>query len=165
MWKYKRYLPPHIPHVFLQRFLMSEPLQPCSSFHLGQSDKKITTWMNKWMCMIFKYFVEKKHLSDGLEHHDNLQIKSSWFWIVSESDVYADASYIHYMICRPGFSSGPGSKSAGSPSALFWILCWPVFVLSLEVLVLIWDGTRLFMLSFDALSLPSWVCTSRTLVW
>ena len=119
---------------------------------------------NMFFMFDIQIFCWKRHLSDGLEHLDNLQIKSSWFLIVSESDV-CRCYYIHYMICRPGFSSGPGSKSAGSPSALFWILCWPVFVLSLEVLVLIWDATLLFMLSFGALWLPSWVCTSRTLVW
>ena len=99
MWEYKTYPDthdlPHNPQVFLQIFLMREPSQPCSSFHLGQSDKKITTWMNieyVWMYDL-QIFCWKRHLSDGLEHHNNLQIKSSWLCQLLD----VDARYTLYV--------------------------------------------------------------------
>ena len=69
------------------------------------------------------------HLSDGLEHHHNLQIIFFYFVVLACGCRFVDSGYT--MICRPGFSVGseqgdstqsaivPGSKSVGSPSALF----------------------------------------------
>ena len=44
------------------------------------------------------------HLSDGLEHHHNLQIIFFYFVVLACGCRFVDSGYT--MICRPGFSVG-----------------------------------------------------------